>query len=200
MKYHHAVPKKKYWPKVSLEWFSYGSLFCCFWWTLQRNWEKGQDWKKERKDRKSRKCTTYCTVGKGDLFPYSIENQTFWTCKIVCFLSYCDLPWARAEKKIFSRSCLQTRKREFGFTKDLSALFPSFKLNPHTHVVTSLALLSLLYPLATKSSLKSSKAVSRRKLRSSSSTTTLWDNPFLHMVLKLEKKLKESSKGEWDTH
>ena len=194
-------PKKKYWPKVSLEWFSYGSLFCCFWWTLQRNWEKGQDWKKERKDRKSRKCTTYCTVGKGDLFPYSIENQTFWTCKIVCFLSYCDLPWARAEKKIFSRSCLQTRKREFGFTKDLSALFPSFKLNPHSTCSNLFSLaFPFLYPLATKSSLKSSKAVSRRKLRSSSSTTTLWDNPFLHMVLKLEKKLKESSKGEWDTH
>ena len=194
-------PKKKYWPKVSLEWFSYGSLFCCFWWTLQRNWEKGQDWKKERKDRKSRKCTTYCTVGKGDLFPYSIENQTFWTCKIVCFLSYCDLPWARAEKKRFSAGLACRQEREnLALPKIYLPCFLPSSSTHIAHVVTSLALLSLLYPLATKSSLKSSKAVSRRKLRSSSSTTTLWDNPFLHMVLKLEKKLKESSKGEWDTH
>ena len=46
--------------------------------------------------------------------------------------------------------------REFGFSKDLSALFPSYlKLNPHVVVVTSLALAWLCFlsicPLATKS-------------------------------------------------
>ena len=48
--------------------------------------------KKEKIEKVENVLHTYCTVGKGDLFPYSIENQTFWTCKIVCFLSYCDLP------------------------------------------------------------------------------------------------------------
>ena len=218
MKYHHAETKEKIltqsFIRVIFLWVTFLLLLV----DIAEELRKGSRLEKKRKDRRSRKCTTYCTVGKCGHFSYSMKNRThifsgskciknvkFWNGqfsrfeKLLVFL----LLWScleQGQKKRFSAglACRQERENLALPKIYLPCFLPSS--STHTHVVTSLALLSLLYPLATKSSLKSSKAVSRRKLRSSSSTTTLWDNPFLHMVLKLEKKLKESSRREWDTH
>lgn len=69
----------------------------------------------------------------------------------------------QGQKKRFSAglACRQERENLALPKIYLPCFLPSS--STHTHVVTSLALLSLLYPLATKSSLQSSKAVSRRE-------------------------------------
>ena len=41
-----------------------------------RGIEKRVKIRKKRKDRRSRKCTTYCTVGKCGHFSYSMKNRT----------------------------------------------------------------------------------------------------------------------------
>ena len=80
---------------------------------------KGSRLEKKRKDRRSRKCTTYCTVGKCGHFSYSMENRThiFSGSKCIKNVKFWNGQFSRFEKLlVFLLLCLalsKGRKKDF---------------------------------------------------------------------------------------